>query len=347
MLVKRSIDKNRNRTADLLKGIAVILMIQVHLLELFASPEIYASWIGKISLFLGGPPAAPVFMVVMGYYLAGSKRALRSSTLRGVKLIFLGFALNILMNVNLFLKIADGTYQTSPWPYVFGVDILFLAGLSIIILAILKHLFQYNLIAYLALLVIIFTLQAIDFEPAQKQILIYLYAYVNGKGTWWSYFPLIPWLAYPLSGFIFKILQEKYEKNREKLQRYLLLPTGILTFVFINYGIDVSSELPEYYHHNFVFFLFTCCFLVFYTIIMDIISNQEETNPGKWVAWLGINVTSAYVIQWLFIGNIATEVYKTQEIFPLIFWFLASLFITTIGVFFWNKIKSTLNHYIF
>jgi surface polysaccharide O-acyltransferase-like enzyme len=82
---------NRNRTADLLKGLAVIFMIQVHLLELFATQDIYVSWIGKISLFLGGPPAAPVFMVVMGYYFASSKRTLKSGTVRGLKLILLGF----------------------------------------------------------------------------------------------------------------------------------------------------------------------------------------------------------------------------------------------------------------
>ena len=59
----------RSFTADLLKGMAVLAMIQVHLMELFARQEVYDSLTGKISLFLGGIPAAPVFMAVMGYFL--------------------------------------------------------------------------------------------------------------------------------------------------------------------------------------------------------------------------------------------------------------------------------------
>ena len=46
----------RNQTADLLKGLAVIFMIQVHIMELFAKQEIYDGIAGKISLFFGGPP---------------------------------------------------------------------------------------------------------------------------------------------------------------------------------------------------------------------------------------------------------------------------------------------------
>ncbi|MEI7897648.1 MAG: heparan-alpha-glucosaminide N-acetyltransferase domain-containing protein [bacterium] len=60
---------NGNGTADLLKGIAVLFMIQVHIMEQFASPDTCNSLIGKISMFLGGPPCAPVFLAVMGYFL--------------------------------------------------------------------------------------------------------------------------------------------------------------------------------------------------------------------------------------------------------------------------------------
>jgi len=60
-------------TADIAKGIAVVLMIQVHLTELFAIPEWYEGVAGKLSLFLGGPPAAPVFMFLMGFFCLSGK----------------------------------------------------------------------------------------------------------------------------------------------------------------------------------------------------------------------------------------------------------------------------------
>jgi len=334
-----SVEKSRNRTADLLKGLAVILMIQVHLIELFAKPEIYSSWIGKISLFLGGPPAAPVFMMVMGYYFALSKRTFSSNLIRGFKLIFLGLALNLGLNMNLLFKIAAGTYQTNPWPYIFGVDIFFLAGLSLILLSVIKHFFKLKLLPYLILLALVFVIELFNFIPNTNETLQYFQAYFAGKGIWWSYFPIIPWLAYPVTGFIFYIALPKIKIPLETLQRYLLIITGIFTFVFIGYGIEISANLPEYYHHDWLFFTFTCCFLIFYAIIIGLVSKQKETKLNRWVEWLGINVTAAYVIQWLFIGNIATEVYKTQGILQLIFWFIAALFVTSIGTFLWNKIK--------
>ncbi|MBU2466561.1 MAG: DUF1624 domain-containing protein, partial [Bacteroidetes bacterium] len=75
---------------DLLKGIAVVLMIQVHLTELFARPAFFDSVAGKVSLFLGGPAAAPVFMAVMGYFLAWKAVSSKNLFLRGIKLIGLG-----------------------------------------------------------------------------------------------------------------------------------------------------------------------------------------------------------------------------------------------------------------
>jgi uncharacterized membrane protein len=63
----------RDGTADLLKGFAVLFMIQVHLMEQFVSAYTYNSLIGKISMFLGGPFYTPVFLAVMGYFLAFSQ----------------------------------------------------------------------------------------------------------------------------------------------------------------------------------------------------------------------------------------------------------------------------------
>jgi uncharacterized membrane protein len=76
----------RSNTADLLKGIAVLLMIQIHLIELFAHPNISTSAVGEFLLFLGGPPAAPIFIVIMGYFLAASKQSALQLVSRGVKL---------------------------------------------------------------------------------------------------------------------------------------------------------------------------------------------------------------------------------------------------------------------
>jgi uncharacterized membrane protein YhdT len=41
------------------------------------------------------------------------------------------------------------------------------------------------------------------------------------------------------------------------------------------------------------------------------------------VKWIGKEVTILYVIQWLIIGNIATSIFRTQDLFQITTWFLA------------------------
>ena len=123
---------------DLLKGFAVFLIVPVHILELFIEYPGRASMFGKILLFLGGPPAVPIFMIVMAYFVVKSKKSPVRNILRGVKIFAVGLLLNIGLNFNLLLKIKYDGWHYNPLEYIFGVDILYLAGLSVILLTLLK-----------------------------------------------------------------------------------------------------------------------------------------------------------------------------------------------------------------
>jgi uncharacterized membrane protein len=205
---KTSPVNNRQRlgTPDLLKGTAVILMIQVHLFELFARPQVQESLIGKIALFLGGPPAAPVFMAAMGYFLAHTRKSTTQLVSRGVKLMLGGLLLNLGLNLHLLIRIYNGTIQLNPLEYIFGVDILLLAGMSIIIIALLRLVFRQQFRGYFILaLLAAFSTPYLPGFPGENSALKYIFAYLGGSYRW-SYFPLFPWLAYPLLGYSFYLL---------------------------------------------------------------------------------------------------------------------------------------------
>ncbi len=123
---------------DLLKGFAVFLIVPVHILELFIDYPGRESFFGKTLLFLGGPIAVPVFMIIMGYFLAKNQKSFSVNFLRGIKIFIVGFLLNIGLNFHLLLKIKFAGWQFNPFEYIFGVDILYFAGLSIILIAFLK-----------------------------------------------------------------------------------------------------------------------------------------------------------------------------------------------------------------
>ena len=102
---------NRTHTADVLKGIAILLMIQVHVVELFAIHELAASSVGKVFMFLGGPPVAPLFMVLFGYFISVSHKSRQQLIVRGLKIFALGMLLNLALNCNLIYTVWRGLLQ--------------------------------------------------------------------------------------------------------------------------------------------------------------------------------------------------------------------------------------------
>lgn len=327
----------RKPLPDLLKGLAVVFMIQVHLMELFATEELFLSWAGRISLFLGGPFAAPVFMAVMGYFLAASNRSTSSRIARGLRLVALGLLLNIGLNLHFLLR-TGLTAET--WQYIFGVDILLMAGLSIIIITLLSLLAGDRYYVYLIFALLIALLADLLRDlPAGPVWAKYLTAFFRGS-TSWSYFPLFPWMAYPLLGYGYYFFGRKNKIIRETFKRkknLLFAVSAILVVASLPFALRVSADLPRYYHHGALFFLWMIIFLSFWAWTLQYLQDVSGgTRIGAFLKWLGRNVTAVYFVQWLIIGNLAPVFYKTQFLLPLTGWFLLVLSLTSAIVYCWN-----------
>ncbi|MBN1650076.1 MAG: acyltransferase family protein [Bacteroidales bacterium] len=337
-------NKIRLEFPDRLKGLAVLFMIQVHLMELFTKETIFSSTLGSVSLFLGGIPAAPVFMLVMGYFLAFGKKNPKAMATRGMRLFLGGILLNIGLNAHLLYNIQFKDWQINPWNYIFGVDILPLAGLSLLALALIQKLAKKRIWIYFGLAFAIALLSNF-FSPLQfeNHSLRYVLAFFSG-GTSWSYFPLIPWLTYPLLGYGFKLAVHKLDF--ESLLKKIWIKIGLFIIALIlilsaGFGIDNSIILTDYYHFNFLFFLWSIGFILVWIYLLYLINKQaKNTLFFIYLQFLGKNVTVIYVIQWLLIGNIGTAIYKTQDTGAWIFWFLNISIISSVLTYLWTKNRS-------
>ncbi len=318
---------------DLLKGFAVFLIVPVHILELFIDYSGSESLFGKILLFLGGPIAVPVFMIVMGYFLAKKQKSFYVNFSRGIKVFVVGFLLNIGLNFHLLLKIKFAGWQFNPLEYIFGVDILYFAGLSIILIAFLKTLKkgQAWVAITMALLVIVQTgFLNQKFMVSEQN---YLLPFIAGTYSW-SYFPLLPWLAYPLAGFAFFHFEKKIVAflKQQKIVSGIIL-AGILAAVlyFSKTGFETTINLSLYYHHTFWFSLWVFGIVILWTFFWRfILKNFPNTYAWNFFMWLGKNITLFYIIQWLIIGNIATQIYQTQTIDSYVFWFVGIFSVTVL-----------------
>lgn len=322
----------RLQLPDLLKGFAVFLIVPVHILELFIDYPGRESMFGKILLFSGGPIAVPIFMLTMGYFMAKNNKSPLKNVFRGVKVFLVGIVLNIGLNFNLLLKIKFQQWPYNPLEYIFGVDILYLAGLSIIIMALLKILKKGSAITAFAGTILVLVFTAFMNEKLMVTERNYILPFIAGTYSW-AYFPLFPWLAYPLAGFAFYFWEEKiftFIKNQKIISGITLLIIALAVIYFRNFGFETMINLSSYYHHEFWFGLWAIGVVILWTLLWrKTLQLLPDTILANFFMWLGKNITLFYVIQWLIIGNIATEIYQTQPIKNYPFWF-AGIFLVTV-----------------
>ena len=337
--------EKRQALPDFAKGIAVLCMIQVHIIELLARPEIQTGLFGKISLFFGGPPAAPVFMAVMGFFALSSKKSIFLQILRGIKLLALGLALNIALNFNVLLHIFFFQTNANPFSYLFGVDILFLAGFSIIIIALIKPLFKKNAILYFLSALLISLLPVFTQGFSFTSNMAYVSGYLFSKATW-SYFPLVPWLAYPLMGSgCYLLFQSQFlAKITPKIRLILLISLLVLLSATSIWAIPSITSLPLYYHHNILLFLWISGFLIaWFTLLEKIFTWSSRQSFTQYIIYIGKNVTAFYIIQWIIIGNTATVLFKSQSLLTVSIFMIGTLIITSLLVLSYNKYKQYRN----
>ncbi len=336
-ILKTSI--TRNQTADVLKGLAVIFMIQVHIMEQFSSIATNNSVLGRIFYFLGGPFCAPIFLGVMGYFLAVSKQSFWFFIKRGLFLFFSGILLNIGRSFHLLITIIQGTYNLDPLFFIFGADILTLAGLSIILLASLRLISQKNLFLYFPILILFAVLGNLISIDNQTQNL-YL-NFIIGKSDP-SYFPLFPWFSYVVAGYIFKIVYDKFQNSFKPfnvIHWFFIGLLSLLILVFSPYSFNISNELTTYYHHTFFFFLWVIGFMLLYILAINYLHNKiKNTKLIYFLSWTGKNVTAIYIIQWIIIGNIATAIYRTQNLLESELWFVGITISTCLLAYVYLKI---------
>jgi len=327
---------------DLLKGFAVFLIVPVHILETFIDYPGRETFFGKILLFLGGPVAVPVFMMVMGYFMAKNRKGLQQNLWRGIKVFGVGFLLNIGLNFHLLLKIRFAGWQIDPLEYIWGVDILYLAGLSLIFLSFLKLIPKGK--EWLAFVLVLAILGSTSFMNIEMMSMDRNYWIPFIAGTWsWSYFPLFPWLAYPLAGFAFFFFEEKimaFNKDQKWISGLILIAIATLVIVFSKWGYNKTIYLPDYYHHTFLFSLWAIGMVIIWAFLMRLTVQKIPENPVVvFLRWLGNNITAFYIIQWLIIGNIATAIYQTKPMSQYIFWFAGIFSITILLTWLLSKTK--------
>jgi len=332
-----STKKTRLVLPDAVKGLAVLLMIQVHVTEQLVDPALVESTYGKLSLFLGGVPAAPVFMLMMGYFIGFMGAAPGKMLRRGIILFGGGIALNILLNFSYIINFTRTGYPEMIPAAIFGADILPLAGLSLIIAGGLKKISGHPLFLMLIALLAAGLTPWVNTLADSWESGKYITAFFGGSAGW-SYFPLFPWLAYPITGLaIYNFGIEKWNRI-SAWGKYLLM--AVFTAVFIagfRMGFEESTSLKDYYHHGIVFYLWALSFMALLIFGLSLLKFESYPLRAAFLSFAGREVTLVYVIQWILIGNLAAWAGKHATIFGHLSWTFFFILISTLLAFLYRS----------
>jgi exosortase/archaeosortase family protein len=305
-------------SVDLARGLAVFFMIAVHVLTVFGNQEVQESIFGQIIQFFGGPPAAPVFMTLMGLSFMYSRKAgLKPKLLRGLMIFLSGYLLNLLRFVIPFevgkwqmpeLIASTPLHELSTSTLFVTVDILQFAGIALMIMALIQEL-KINkwLILSLAFVIILISpllwgistgIPAVDFvlDLLWGDRKVVLFDNVVA-------FPLFPWLAFPLLGMV---LGEtiKSSSNQKKSFNTIGWSGAIVLLV----GIAIVATNPDYqfndyYHSRQGAMILMCGFVMVWLFLAKLLTDHIPPNPifeliYKWSR----GVTNIYFIHWVIAG---------------------------------------------
>ncbi|MEJ5263413.1 MAG: heparan-alpha-glucosaminide N-acetyltransferase domain-containing protein [Ignavibacterium sp.] len=235
-------EKVRYISADLLRGLVIIIMIEVHVFNAFLLPELRQTGWFSVLNFINGL-VAPSFLFVSGFAFqvsSGSKldemrkigKAFWKKIGRIFQIIIIGYALHL--PYYSFSKIISKSTPQQLQGF-FAVDVLQCIGFGLLFLFLSRLLiksdkaYHYFLIVTLVVVTLVSPLLwKIDFNQYVHPVIGNYFNRLNG-----SLFPIFPWLNFLLAGGIFaKYFVDARERNDEQKFIKTTAIAGIVTLLF-------------------------------------------------------------------------------------------------------------------
>ncbi|MDP2365283.1 MAG: heparan-alpha-glucosaminide N-acetyltransferase domain-containing protein, partial [Ignavibacteria bacterium] len=235
-------EKVRYISADLLRGLVIIIMIEVHVFNAFLIPELRQTGWFSILNFINGL-VAPSFLFVSGFAFqvsSGGKlnemrklgKAFWKKVSRIFQIIIIGYALHLpFYSLTKIINNANPEQLES----FYAVDVLQCIGFGLLFLFLTRLLiksdraYHYFLIASLIIVTLISPfLWKIEFENYLPIVIANYFNRLHG-----SLFPIFPWLNFLLAGAVFaKYFVDARERNEEEKFIKLSAITGFVVLLF-------------------------------------------------------------------------------------------------------------------
>lgn len=237
----------RIRSLDLARGFTVLMMAPVHTVLLYSRPEVHDTAFGYLLTFVAEGPGAQLFMFLMGTYCAFQKLGNWSQVIRrSGSLLAAGYALNLLKFVlpcrlgwlppELLAALA---LPDDPQPLLQLMligDILHFSAPALLVLYGIRRLPSWHHVAILGALLVCFAAPYCWDLRGNGALATYMLSLAGGSPPQ-VFFPLMPWLVYPLAG-----LAAGYHLQRKGTR--LLAHMGLTGACLLALGLAMRHFIP-------------------------------------------------------------------------------------------------------
>ncbi len=320
-------NKGRQMELDLAKALAIIFMIFVHTYEAHWYLENSEQGSGFICAwlieFLGGVPAAPLFMLAMGVGVVYSKRSTSVTYLKRAGQIFgLGILVNffqqwipIFMRENVAEEFAANAHS------IIATDIYSFVTVTFLFFAFLKKTKKPIPIVAVTLVICMIISEvtypnSIDTGNEWVNSIIGIFIRTND----YSYFPFFTWALWPLLGYLFGQLLIRTEN---KMKMYgIIAGSGVVALIIATIAINWDpndsiinslteanmADVGQYYAMDTWNLLWSYGALAIEMFLLYLVVKLTKNKIPALFSYMSNHIMSIYVIQWIFIG-LATPIF--------------------------------------
>lgn len=313
IFTKEKSNFGRQEELDLAKGLAIIFMIIIHVNELYQSKTLETGMYNRVIEFIGSPPAAPIFMMMLGIGIVYSKKSNAKILFkRGLILLVLSYILNIFRDFIPHLILAkvnnDISYIKTGLDLMWAMDILQFAALVFIFFAFVKK-FKINnmylFIIWCGFATLNIFLSGVSFD---NNVLNTLGRFIWGTDSL-AWFPFLSWIAFPILGYFFGELLIRCTNKTVFYKNLLILTSSLSVLLWIyayvnNVQFGAFGELYQgaYYHQEFMGNIILCVFALFwislcyfaYGYLPEMVKNIMERYSK--------NTDMMYCVHWIIIS---------------------------------------------
>jgi len=296
----------RIKSLDLARGFTVLCIPAVHTILLYSQPSVRDTLPGQLLRFIAEGPGAPLFMLLMGISVALQREQPFQKILKKtVLLLAAGYGLNIL---KFLLPYAFGWLPADllselevpanggAWTLVGLGDILQFAAPALLISYGITRFRSYGCIAAALAISIAWMSPLVWDAHSPHPFINYLLQLATGQPPR-TFFPLFPWLAYPLVGLaIGRTIRRDGKFHAAWVGQWglfflilhaifqLAYPTMTATSFYRTYPMDTTEHLG----------------VVMITLyIWDVLSRYVKGNVlFRILTYCSRNITQIYLIQW-------------------------------------------------